>query len=447
MTSVVHRILARVLRSLERYPSVPGIRDVLILWSILFSILLISNATAGKWFLGVGGPTYGLESTEIAKSLLLHGTFSDPYPPTPTGPTAHVGPLYPLFYAAMIRVFGNGEAFGWAIRLLTLAVLALHWALLPLAASRLGIPAAAGLLAALLGALIAAPNTLYNQDAAFTCLLLTVLICLTATACNGAFGVAAASAAGLLWGAACLMNPILLPVWIVWGIVLFARLGPASRRNVAFLGLAILVMIPWLIRNRIAFGHFVFIRGNLGTEMAASNNDCASAWAPDNQRSGCYAQWHPAESSEMASRVAALGDYRFNLEQRDKALAWIREHPARFLILGAQRFRLFWLPLNRISNKAALYDELLICFFTLLSIPGGMLAWRKHRFAAYLLFSAMLLYSLPYFLFMNVLRYRFPILWISVLLTAVFLHRLLPQQSAPARTSHELDAACEPQHS
>ncbi len=395
--------------------------------------MLISNATAGKWFLGVGGPDYGRETTQIAKSLLMHGTFSDPYSPMPTGPTAHVGPLYPLFYAAMLRVFGSGEAFGWAIRLLSLAALALHWALLPLAASRLGIPAAAGLFAAILGALIAAPTSLYNQDAAFTCLLLTALICLTAPSRDGAFRAGQAVAAGLLWGVACLQNPILLPVWIVWGAVLFFSLERVHRRNVAFLGLAILVMAPWLIRNRLVFDEFVFIRSNTGTEMAVSNNDCTSATWQDNWRSGCYARWHPNESPELARRVAAIGEVRFNREQRDTALKWIRERPARFLLLSARRFNLFWLPLNGSGNKAELYDDLLICSFTILSIPGGIIIWRKHRFAAYLLFSAMLVYSLPYAFFMNLLRYRFPILWISVLLTAVSLHRVLQRQSVPAR--------------
>ena len=434
MTSVVHQILARVLRSLERYPSKPGLRDVLILWSIVFSILSISNALAGKWFLGVEGLAYGRETTAIARSLLAHGTFSDPYSPMPTGPTAHVGPLYPLFYAAVMRVFGSGEVFGWAIRLLTLAALALHWALLPLAASRLGIPATAGLLATLLGALIGAPTSLYNQDAALVCLLLTALLCLTGPARDGAFRAPRAVAAGLLWGVACLLNPILLPVWIAWGVVLFVRVEPLHRRNIALLGLAILVMAPWLIRNRLVFGQFVFIRSNTGIEMVVSNNDCASPSWQDSLRSGCYSRWHPNDSPEQARRVAFIGEVRFNLEQRDKALAWIRERPARFLVLCAQRFSLFWLPLHRIGNKGELYDDLLICLFTILSIPGGMILWRERRLAATLLFSAMLLYSLPYLFVMNVLRYRFPILWISVLLTAVFLQRVMsncPEYSPP----------------
>lgn len=435
MTSVVRQKLARVLRSLERYPSTLGLRDILILWSIVFSILLISNAIAGKWFLGVGGPDYGRETTAIARSLLSHGTFSDPYSPMPTGPTAHVGPLYPLFYAAVMRVFGNGEAFGWAIRLLTLAALALQWALLPLAASRLGIPAAAGLLATFLGALIGVPTSLYNQDATFVGLLLTALICVTGPARDGAFRAARAVAAGLLWGVACLLNPVLLPVWIAWGVVLFVRVEPLHRRNVAFLGLAILVVTPWLIRNRLVFGQFVFLRSNTGIEMAVSNNDCAGAWWADNWRSGCYVQSHPNESPELARRVAAIGEVRFNREQRDKAVAWIRGHPARFLLLSAQRFSLFWLPLNRVRTKAERYDDLLICLFTILSIPGGMLIWRERRFAAYLLISAMLLYSPPYFFVMNVLRYRFPILWISVLLTAVFLHRVLQTASSPSESA------------
>src|SRR5579864_2189805 len=49
---------------------------------------------------------HGFEMATIARNLVERNTYGNPFAPALTGPTAVVPPLYPLFLAFLIRVFG-----------------------------------------------------------------------------------------------------------------------------------------------------------------------------------------------------------------------------------------------------------------------------------------------------------------------------------------------------
>src|SRR5438128_106138 len=48
---------------------------------------------------------HGFEMAAIAKNLVAHGVYGNPFEPAVTGPTAELPPLYPLFLAALIKIF------------------------------------------------------------------------------------------------------------------------------------------------------------------------------------------------------------------------------------------------------------------------------------------------------------------------------------------------------
>jgi len=47
----------------------------------------------------------GYESFALAESIVEHHSFSDPFMAAPTGPSAHLGPLYPAYLALILTVF------------------------------------------------------------------------------------------------------------------------------------------------------------------------------------------------------------------------------------------------------------------------------------------------------------------------------------------------------
>jgi hypothetical protein len=399
-------------------------------WLAVFAICILGNGIAGRWMSTAEGADFGVESTRTAAAILKYGEFRDPFVPMPTGPTAHVAPVYPLLYSAIVKTFGTGKPTWWAIRLITLAAYALQLALLPLLAIELGFPPLVGVVAAGLGCLAPLPGSCFKWEALFSGLLLVATayatLCLRRTKT-----VSSAVSLGVLFGVGLLFSPVVLLVFIAWTFLIWRSL---SLKLVLLLaGLSLIIITPWLVRNYNVFGAFIFIRDNLGTELAASNNDCASAWSLDNVESGCFPQVHPNRNLQLDQRIVEIGEYRYNAERLRVAGSWIREHWLRFGMLSLKRFAFFWFPVAAGGHGLALLGTLIISLITALSIPALVLMHRTNPFAARMLTACLFFYPLVYYLAQVELRFRYPILWVSSLAAADLLVRIW-KRSAPPRT-------------
>jgi hypothetical protein len=403
---------------------------ILLLWIAIFAICALSNGLAGRWLSTAEDADFGVESTRTAAAILQYGEFRDPFVPMATGPTAHVAPAYPLFYAAVIKTFGTGKAAWWAIRAITLAAYALSLALLPLLAIELGFSAAVGVVAAGLGCLTPLPGSAFKWEALFTGLLLVALAYYTLRL-RRTKSAGAAATLGLLCGIALLVSPVVVLVCTAWILLIWRSLNFKSVLLLA--GLPLLIISPWLVRNYRVFGAFIFIRDNLGTELAASNNDCAAAWSLDNVESGCFPLVHPNRNLELDQRIVEVGEYRFNAERRQAARSWIREHWGRFVALSAERFVLFWFPAAAGGPRLALLGTVILSLITALSIPALALMLRTNPFAAWMLIACCVLYPPVYYLAQVELRFRYPILWVSSLAAADLIVRIWNRRrSAPS---------------
>ena len=80
---------------------------------------------------------------------------------------------------------------------------------------------------------------------------------------------------GALWGFAVLTNPALitfLPVSLVWcGYEMHRRKTEWFKPALSSMLVCLIVISPWLLRNRVVFGHWVFLRSNFGFEFALGN--------------------------------------------------------------------------------------------------------------------------------------------------------------------------------
>jgi hypothetical protein len=127
-----------------------------------------------------------------------------------------------------------------------------------------------------------------------------------------------------------------------------------------------------------------------------------------------------------------MGEVRYNRYRFSTATNWIREHPRRFLTLTGRRIVEFWFPPD--SRSA--------CLVTLLSIPGLLLLWKKARPVAGFFTAVFAVYPLLYYLAESVLRYRYPILWLSLLAAGYMIQvtvqrfRLMSRRREPAGSNH-----------
>lgn len=363
------------------------------------------------------------ETARVARSLAAHGTFANPFVTLQTGPTAHVAPVYPFLYSLIIRLFGTGRAavlVAWAFNV---ACLALQMALLPLVSYRLNRGILPGIIAAALGTF-----SLYAPiDTRWECFLAGTLLLLAYRLTDRALQnhtLTATLTVGVVWGVAFLTNPVAVLLLVAW---LFCFLwSPYSqtrperlRRSLSIIGVALLVMSLWVVRNYLRFDAFIFVRDNIGLELYTGNNDCASPDLRANIESGCHARTHPNPNAAIAAQLAAAGEVPFYRAKLHEALSWVRAHPIAFARLTAQRFALFWLP--RADHA---WESILVAIITLLSIPGLWLIARSNRCGACAIAATWLLFPLVYYLVPFEPRYRYPIYWTTLLPAACLLTEL-----------------------
>jgi hypothetical protein len=362
--------------------------------------------------------TTQFELQRTAYSLATTGVFGNPYA-IETGPTAHVSPGYPLILAGIYWLFGAGERGELVKEIVSSAVSAAGWALVPLAGSLLGLPPPVGFLAALLGAVLPlklSVETKGDWEAPYSALATMWVACLTTSLWRRrTFTVLEAVRSGVAWGICLLFISALMPVLIVFALAgCFFGFTVRYGRFVAVQFLAVGIMLsPWILRNLHSLGSPIATRSNFGLEVRLSNNDLAGPIERDNYVKGVYHIYHPLQNAKEAECVRELGEPEFNRQATAQAVAWIESHPARFVTLTAERiFYLWFQPIPGQTGKAVWLG-----LMSLFGFAGLWLFIRKNLWSALPLLTLMLVLPLPNYLVHVGLRHRFPLDWICMLMS------------------------------
>ncbi len=364
------------------------------------------------------------EMVSAAATFARTGMIGNAYMAMPTGPTAHVAPLYPILLGTVYRIFGEGESGENVRQSLACGVSGLRAGLLVLLTLAFGLGEGKALAAGLLGAVyIGAFDTELKGDwegpLAGDALLLLVLWGYRMVSGRGP-GRVEAVCYGLAWGAALLISPSLLPAGLGLGFLAMAARYRTDRRRMAVAlawcaaGTA-LALSPWIVRNYVTLGGFVWGRDNFGLELSLSNGPGANWSNPANQKR--IFSMHPSRYRPAAERLAAIGELAFNREREQEAIRWIRNHPAQFAGLTLQRAFHFWFPPGR--NRA---HRALLVLFTLTACAGLAILCRAGSPAFPVTAVVWLMYPLAYYVIQWSSRYRLPIDWSLILCAAVALH-------------------------
>jgi hypothetical protein len=318
-----------------------------------------------------------------------------------------VPPLYPLFLSLFVRLFGDRGYFV-PLSAATCAIYGLHAALLPLASEKFLGTRRPGLWAAL--ACVLAPVFLWmpHWDALATATAL-MLFAMAALRMRFAAGWTTPAVCGLLAGLLALLNPSSLLVAMPFAV-------PAAWRNPrrlfalpVFGAAALAAMAPWLARNALALSTPA-LRTNFGVTLYASNNDCANSSLLASLASGCHNAHHPFGSFAEASQVRALGEAAYDRSRQAAALGWIAGHRAAFLHLTLARAVEFWFPPLVFGAYAV------ACWLITAVGAAGLVLLRRHHppfFGSSVAVFAV--YPPMYYVMNSDPRYRYPILWLSLL--------------------------------
>jgi len=137
-----------------------------------------------------------------------------------------------------------------------------------------------------------------------------------------------------------------------------------------------------------------------------------------------------ASEAEIAL-LKRLGEVEFDRQRTAKAIKWIRSHPARFRELTLTRVLQFWFP----EPEPPAYTCYGIWVITALSIPGMVLMARHRLPILWFLLALWTVYPLMYYITVSSDRYRYPIIWSSLLPAGYFLSVLWAARTRSTHTS------------
>jgi hypothetical protein len=202
----------------------------------------------------------------------------------------------------------------------------------------------------------------------------------------------------------------------------------------------LLMIAPWMMRNYSAFHRVVFVRDNLGIEMAVSNNSCASFSFVVNEMSNCYAQYHPNENLEEIHKVGELGEVAYNQTQMQLAKTWIKENNGAFATLTVKRFVAFWVPMFLSDELSVIHNrnfysplrDVIVSIASILGILGAVLLWMKNRSVCIVILIWLATFPVIYYLTQYNERARIPVEW-AILLLACYAVSEVVQRLIAAR--------------
>jgi len=380
-----------------------------------------------------------LESLAVAHSIANTGDFANPFYSMGTGPTAHLAPIYPGILACILYFWGEGPSAVLAVKWLTILLVASQAALLPAISIRLKLGYLPGVLAA--SAILIGDYQAYLWEANLTGALILIAVFPMLSVLQQKSVNTTPVVLGVIWGVALLVSPVPALVFVAWLLWTLLK-GYLDLRQLASLAIALtLTLMPWTIRNRVEMGHFIFVRDNLGLELAQFYCDCAKFSARLNTITNCSVG--PNGVKQEAQAVVAMGEVEYNKKKIAEAISWARRNTHSAVLLTLQRIGAFWFPTDTGRLEDATAGDVILWIATPLSIPGLWLIYRKDRtigtnFLLWIVFFPPIYYAIG-----QGRRSRYPILWVTLLPAAFFLCSLfegrLPRSKSGGMLETESD--------
>lgn len=385
---------------------------------LAFAVRIVFILVRRTYVFPASDPFYfGMETGSIARSLATGEGFASPFRGS-TGPTSWIAPLYPAMCAAVFKLLGVYSAAS-AIAIFGSNSLFSALTCFPIGAiARRTVGERVGIISAFVWAVLphfAKWPAEWAWDMSLSALLAALAIWLTLLLAEDGtwrrwmwFGV--------LWAAIALSNPsllTLLPLAALW-LAIRKHDAPFWRRAAASALIFAALIAPWMVRNRLALGQWVFIRDNFGFELHMGNYHFSNGMG--------WQGTHPAVNPREYAKYRQLGELAYIDQAGRAAHEFIRQYPQEFASLCWIRATGFWngAPMGY-SPHPWPWTPATFLFSSLLALAGLLWATlvRVHGAA---LFWWTAIYPLPYYLTYPQIRYRHAIepelLLLSVYLVA-----------------------------
>lgn len=361
---------------------------------------------------------FGYETGSIARSIAVGHGFSSPFGVF-TGPTAWIAPIYTYLCAGIFKLFG---VYSQESAIVILIINSLFSALTCVTIYKIAertVGRTVGLWAGWAWAVVPFfmrwPTT-WVWEISLSALLMSGLFLYTLHLEHSSSRKLWAGY-GLLWAVAALSNPALLaalPFMGLWAALRLRRRHQEYLRPAALSALVFFLAIaPWLVRNRIALGQWVFIRDNFALELRLGNY-------PSSNGMGWLGR-HPTWNKWQLEKYVEMGELAYLDANRREALEFIRSQPMAFLVLCGKRFLGFWDGTPLIYHAKEPWKPWMIILTSVLALYGLVAAIGHKIHASWLYALVLLTYPIPYYITYAQPRYRHAIEPLLLLLIVYFL--------------------------
>ena len=215
---------------------------------------------------------------------------------------------------------------------------------------------------------------------------------------------------GAVIGISNLVRPLLLlyfPVlgfWILW--MQGWRLKTALRDFFLIVGMTILVMSPWWIRNEIKYHQFIVVSNYGSYEFYLGNN-------PLTVTDQYFFFEQPSYDPEVKARIEKLPILEQEKEYKQLAVSYIIQHPVQFLQRTlAKEKNLFWQPvLPNTAEDYKMQGDSLDKWYLRLGLIGVFLSlFYLKKYGFLLLFTAYYSFIVSMITVVSGARYRLPLM-------------------------------------
>ncbi len=349
---------------------------------------------------------FGEEMGRIARALATGFGFADPFRGH-TGPTAWVGPLFPLLLGGVFKLFGVfTPQSAWVILTIDSLFSALTtrttWEIAARCFNRNVALWSAWIWALYPAAMQYAVRWVWDTSLSTFLFswMLVVALRLRAERTPPRWAML-----GLLWGLTGLSNPallIFLPACAIW---VFAGVPRAQAGGVLVAALLFTACLgPWIWRNWETFHHFVPARGNFGAELYLGNGPGSTGLLMEHD--------HPIQAPDQLRLYKSMGEIAYSRMRGEQALAAIRADPMHFARNTLRRVFFFWAGVPHPDSKTPWVEyarSLNFIFGSVCGLLGLVLALQRRAPAAGLFAWAFLLLPLVYYGVAAHARFRHPL--------------------------------------
>jgi hypothetical protein len=201
-------------------------------------------------------------------------------------------------------------------------------------------------------------------------------------------------------------------------LILMVRKLPTRRWPgailLALLALAAMI-VPWTWRNNQALGEPVWLRSNLGLELAIGFDPGAAQGEPEKSYRARMEEIHPFHSVKAYEELqAAGGEVPYSRALMGKTVSWIKQNPTDALTLAGKHVvgflfppEWYWTAWSRDGGRAVFAKVGLTWAFAAAGLLGMMLSLRRTPFPNLYIFLFVMFPTLQSIVVQPTLRYRY----------------------------------------